>query len=52
MAVVAQSDQVFFCVASRATPEPVVVNFQLRPRAADLAPPAVLIGGVLGSELM
>ena len=43
MAVVAQSDQVFFRVAARVAAELLVVNFQVRPFAADLASPAVTL---------
>jgi hypothetical protein len=43
MAAVAQSNQVVFRVVARAAPEPLVVNFQMRPRAADLASPAVTL---------
>jgi hypothetical protein len=43
MAVVAQSDQVFFRVVARAAPELLVVNFQVRPFATDLASPAITL---------
>ena len=41
MAVVAQSDQVFFCVLTRVAPELLVVNFEMRHRLTDLAAPVV-----------
>jgi hypothetical protein len=41
MTIVAKGDQVLFCVLARPTSELLVMNFQMRPRAADLAPPAV-----------
>lgn len=41
MAPVAQRDQVFFRVLARVAAELLVVNFQVRPGAADLAAPAV-----------
>jgi hypothetical protein len=41
MALVAQRDQVSFRVLAGVAAELLVVNFQLRPGAADLASPAV-----------
>ena len=43
MAAVAQSDQVFFRVAARVAAELLVVNFQVRFFAADLASPAITL---------
>ena len=43
MTTVAPSDEVLFCVASRAAPELLVVNVQMRPCAANLASPAVTL---------
>jgi hypothetical protein len=43
MAVVTQSDQVLFRVLARVAPELLVVNFQVRPFAADLASPAITL---------
>ncbi len=41
MAAAAQSDQVLFRVVARAAPELLMLNFQMRPRAAVLTSPAV-----------
>jgi hypothetical protein len=43
MTVVAQSNQVLFRVGARVASELLVVNFQMRPRAADLAAPGVTL---------